>query len=198
MPTDLFCRWFDKRRDFGRGAALISYLTAVLKTTILVANYNISPFWLFVNSFSKNFLKILPKWLFCDIIIIKGMIIMDRICENIKRLRKERGLTQEQLGELIGATGTAVMRYEKGLRKLDYDKLSNIASALKVTVEELFGSDSDINKIESSENCELTIANLTNSEVNIVNSFRSLNDNGQKKAIEYIDDLSDNPKYTKK
>lgn len=123
---------------------------------------------------------------------------MDRICENIKRLRKERGLTQEQLGELIGATGTAVMRYEKGLRKLDYDKLSNIACALKVTVEELFGSDSDIKEIESNENCELTIANLTNSEVSIVNSFRSLNDNGQKKAIEYIDDLSENPKYSKK
>ena len=36
------------------------------------------------------------------------------IGENIRLHRKEKGLTQEELGELVGISGVAVMRYEKG------------------------------------------------------------------------------------
>lgn len=61
------------------------------------------------------------------------------VAENIKRFRKERGLTQEQLGTAIGITGVAIMRYEKGQRTPDLDTIEKIASALGVAPFDLMG-----------------------------------------------------------
>lgn len=36
--------------------------------------------------------------------------------ENIRRIRKERGLTQKQLGELVGASEAYIRAYESGRR----------------------------------------------------------------------------------
>lgn len=38
------------------------------------------------------------------------------IGKNIKRLRQNKGLTQEQLGEILGITGQAVSKWEKEVR----------------------------------------------------------------------------------
>ena len=37
------------------------------------------------------------------------------LAENIRRLRKERSLTQEQLSEVLGVTAGAVYKWEAGL-----------------------------------------------------------------------------------
>ncbi len=37
-----------------------------------------------------------------------------KIGENIKRLRREKGMTQEQLAELLNITNAAVSKWEKG------------------------------------------------------------------------------------
>lgn len=120
---------------------------------------------------------------------------MDNICSNIKNLRKSKGLTQEQLGKLVGTTGTAIMRYEKGLRKLDYDKIAKIAEALDVSVEQLFSTDADNATIQI--NSEYTNTELRETEALLINTFRSLNETGQNKVIEYANDLNDNPKFKK-
>ena len=36
------------------------------------------------------------------------------LSDTITRLRKERGLTQEQLGQLVGVSAQAVSKWEKG------------------------------------------------------------------------------------
>lgn len=40
---------------------------------------------------------------------------MEKMSERIKRLRTERGLTQEQLAEYTGLTRSAIAKYERGL-----------------------------------------------------------------------------------
>ena len=56
----------------------------------------------------------------------------------IARLRKERRLTQEQLGQAIGVSGQAVSKWEKGGMP-DAELLPAIADRLGVTIDTLFG-----------------------------------------------------------
>ena len=42
---------------------------------------------------------------------------MENICDMILRKRKERGLTQSELGAMLGISGKAVSKWERGLSK---------------------------------------------------------------------------------
>lgn len=72
----------------------------------------------------------------------------DTLGENIKRAREAVGLTQEQLGHLIGVTGVTIMRYEKGLREPRRDTLRKIADALQVDVYSLADFDTATEMLE--------------------------------------------------
>lgn len=56
---------------------------------------------------------------------------------NIKKLRKEKGLTQKQLGELCGMADSAIRRYESDRGNPTEKTLMRIASALSVPREVL-------------------------------------------------------------
>ena len=57
---------------------------------------------------------------------------------TITRLRKERGLTQEQLGQLVGVSAQAVSKWEKGGAP-DVELLPLLADRLGVSMDALFG-----------------------------------------------------------
>lgn len=65
------------------------------------------------------------------------------IGENIKRIRLQRGLTQAELGNLIGISDSMVRRYELGIRTPKIDKLQKIAYSLGVNVEALLNTEID-------------------------------------------------------
>lgn len=65
------------------------------------------------------------------------------IGENIRRIRKERGLTLKQLGEEIGVSEAYIRAYESGRRNPKQEKLEALATALHVNVEALTGADFD-------------------------------------------------------
>lgn len=58
--------------------------------------------------------------------------------QTIAALRKEKGLTQEQLGQLVGVSAQAVSKWEKGGAP-DVELLPVIADTLGVTLDTLFG-----------------------------------------------------------
>jgi transcriptional regulator with XRE-family HTH domain len=58
---------------------------------------------------------------------------------RIAALRKECGLTQTQLGEMIGVSQQQVVSFEKGRRKVPVSALPKLSEALGVPVEELIG-----------------------------------------------------------
>lgn len=71
-----------------------------------------------------------------------------RISRNIRSLRKAYGLTQEELGAVLGLEKTTITNYEKGIREPDREKAAKIAQYFMVSVEELFLCDlSDVGKI---------------------------------------------------
>jgi len=58
---------------------------------------------------------------------------------RIAALRRDRGLTQTQLGEMIGVSQQQIVSFEKGRRKVPASALPKLSRALGVTVEELIG-----------------------------------------------------------
>ena len=59
--------------------------------------------------------------------------------ENIRNLRKEAGLTQEQLSDKLGVTRQTLSKWENGFSVPDADILSHMASVFDVSVSELLG-----------------------------------------------------------
>ena len=58
--------------------------------------------------------------------------------KTIAALRRERGMTQEQLGQALGVSGQAVSKWENGGAP-DVELLPSIADRLDVTIDTLFG-----------------------------------------------------------
>jgi transcriptional regulator with XRE-family HTH domain len=63
------------------------------------------------------------------------------IGKNIRRIRKYKKFTSEELGKGIGETGHTIGRYERGERTPSITKLKEIASALGVNLTELLGEE---------------------------------------------------------
>jgi len=65
--------------------------------------------------------------------------IRDRLARTIRRLRKERRLSQRILGEIVGLHQAAFSRVERGEQGLGAEELVFLADALRVSLEEIFG-----------------------------------------------------------
>ena len=63
------------------------------------------------------------------------------IGKNIRKLRKERNLTQEELAELLGVTSQAVSKWERDEGYPDISMLPVIANFFGVSVDTLIGND---------------------------------------------------------
>ena len=59
------------------------------------------------------------------------------IGKNIRNLRKESGMTQDELAEELNVTRQALSNWERGKTEPDIETLTKIAEILDVSVEEL-------------------------------------------------------------
>ncbi len=78
-----------------------------------------------------------------DLIKERGLEMSGMLGKNIKSARKARGITQEELGRLIGVTTQAVSKWECGGTP-DAELLPAIASNLGVSVDALFGKTEEV------------------------------------------------------
>ena len=103
----------------------------------------------------------------------------DKIGDKIKELRQKQGLTQEELGELIGVKKAAINKYESGLVKnIKRNMQAKLAEALHTDPASLFYPDAAFSGPSLSQDEEL-----------LLNRYRSLNKEGQNMAVKYIDFL---------
>ncbi|WP_216830585.1 helix-turn-helix domain-containing protein [Alkalihalobacterium elongatum] len=58
---------------------------------------------------------------------------------RLKRLRKENGLTQQEVGDKLGVSKVAVSGYENGIRSPETETLKKIASLFNVSIDYLVG-----------------------------------------------------------
>jgi len=66
------------------------------------------------------------------------MPIKDTLIKNLRRIRKERGLTQAQFAELVGISHSHVRQAEVGQNSYGWSVLDQITSKLNVSANELF------------------------------------------------------------
>ena len=62
------------------------------------------------------------------------------LAENIKAIRKQRGMTQEELATRLNVVRQTVSKWEKGLSVPDADLLKRIAEILETDVSTLLGA----------------------------------------------------------
>lgn len=123
--------------------------------------------------------------------------------ENIRKIRKEKGLTQKQLFELSGISEVTIRKYESGRFNPKIPQVERLAVALDVHPSALLGADywdSTMN-VQQTANETATLDSIGSvygeQAVSILTDFLSLNDTGRRKAAEYIADLTEQTKYTK-
>ncbi len=73
-----------------------------------------------------------------------------KLAENIKKFRKERSFTQEQLAEILGVTVGAVYKWEAGLSMPEIRLLMTLADIFEVSVDVLLGYELQSSNIDSS------------------------------------------------
>ena len=64
---------------------------------------------------------------------------MTKLASNIRTLREQRGLTQQELGLRCGVDGSAVSLWEASKTAPRAAMLAKVAAALDATVGELYG-----------------------------------------------------------
>jgi len=73
------------------------------------------------------------------------------LSERLKTLRKEAGLTQEEVAKKLGVSRPAYTYWEKGEKRPTPDKLTQIASLFGVSTDYLLNSDTediDLSEVE--------------------------------------------------
>ena len=63
---------------------------------------------------------------------------MSLLCDNVKRLRLLRGLTQKQLADILGVSPKTVSKWETGLGQPEVNQIIPLAQVFGVSTDELF------------------------------------------------------------
>ena len=66
---------------------------------------------------------------------------------NLKKIRKNKNLKQQDIAEIISVKQNTVSQYENGIRKLDSEQIIKLTKALEVSADYFLGLiDEDKNK----------------------------------------------------
>lgn len=108
---------------------------------------------------------------------------------RLRQAREQSGFTQQDLAEKLGITKSAVGNYENGVSSPKWDVLLRIFDVLQVEPNFLY---------QDSFSSELSGAvQLTPRQSALLSSFDQLNEEGQTKAVEYVEDLVLTGRYKK-
>lgn len=114
------------------------------------------------------------------------------IGENIKKYRVEKGLTQQELADIIGVQRAAISKYEKNIVSISINQIEKIASALDITTSQLLYDQEIENTLNQSADDEAQRQEMYLKELreDTINKYDSLDLFGQKAANKYINFLA--------
>lgn len=129
---------------------------------------------------------------------------------RIKEARKKAGLKQSELAEKLGVAVITIGQYERNQRQPRLEQLQRIAAALGVSFFDLLSKEeraiyeSGVKEGAEAEEWQNYVIDELNRqegytysdvETRLINSFSTLNDDGQQKVVAFSEDLAGNPKY---
>lgn len=110
----------------------------------------------------------------------------------LKEARKSKGMTQEQLASALGVKRSLISKYESGTISPTLAQNEKIAKILGISIEELLTGTKNAFVFSGSGTRSEAYKSIRNDISRILDG---LNDFAMLKVLEYIKDLSENPKY---
>lgn len=107
------------------------------------------------------------------------------IGKRLKELRKEKGLSQQELGNLINVTKVSICCYEKGIRTPNIDTFQDLLNVFDVSADYLLGNDMKVNIVSEGE--KRYNVNISIDDLNILNEIK-------KNKLLYRNVINENPK----
>ena len=102
------------------------------------------------------------------------MDIKKELGEKIKRVRKSRGITQEQLAEMIDISPRSLSNIEVGGCFVKSETLEKIIDALNITTEELFANEHIKSNVELLKDIDSYINQVKNDNKILSKIYRIL------------------------
>jgi len=118
----------------------------------------------------STFLHIIIMNLYVGVMYMKELNYK-KIGERLRKLRKYMGLTQEQVAEILSVGRDAILRIEKGDRKIDLQELMNFSKLYNISMDELTMKEHTINS----------------SDVAFARGFNELSEKDKKEIISLIE-----------
>ena len=118
----------------------------------------------------STFLHIIIMNLYVGVMYMKELNYK-KIGERLRKLRKYMGLTQGQVAEILSVGRDAILRIEKGDRKIDLQELMNFSKLYNISMDELTMEEHTINS----------------SDVVFARGFNELSEKDKKEIISLIE-----------
>lgn len=112
----------------------------------------------------------------------KEGIVLNNIGERIKFARKQKGMTQEELGKVFGVSKSAIGKYEKGIvQNLKRSSLAKIAEVLEMNPVDLVIEE---NPIKSAN--QISEIFMDQELMDMISTYQSLDDDKKEQAKDFI------------
>lgn len=121
---------------------------------------------------------------------------MSYTSDAIRRIRKEKGLTQKQLGERCGIADSNIRKYESGTQNPKLETIQKIANALEIDIDNLLNIEVEkgfikpTNSLDFLKKPKTTIETTDDNFVKIANNYYKLNKEGREKALDLVELLT--------
>lgn len=123
--------------------------------------------------------------------------------ENIKKARKNAGLTQKELADALNITQSAIAKFESNATNIKMSTIRKFSEVLNVAMSELIGdnwgsfSTNEIRSDLTKQGLNLQLFAEPDPDKEILDrNYNNVNAAGKKKIVEYSNDIAVNPKYT--
>lgn len=114
-------------------------------------------------------------------ILLKYIWLVIFMLKNLKKLRNENNVTQQQLADAISVSQQSINKYENHNIEPDISTLIQIADYFNVTVDYLIGKTGDVCADKS------CCSSLSRTELQIINKIRLLNKKQRDILVSLID-----------
>lgn len=112
--------------------------------------------------------------------------LRETIRKNIEMYIKTSQYNQAEIAQMLGISKASVTNWIKGTNSPNIEYLDKLCDIFNIQINDIF---------EKHENKETE--NLTSDEARLLNNYKQLNQEGKEKALDYVNDLTENPKYKK-
>jgi len=120
------------------------------------------------------------------------IVVNKRSCEprdfeigrRIRAVRLERGISETELGNLIGVTFQQIQKYEKGANRVSAGRLQRLSQALKAPITFFYAGSSDGQENPQDDSIDVGLGFLeTSGAVRLVRAFSRIQDLEMRRAV---------------